>query len=183
MAAHQPLALATIHQLDPIYVDVPQATADLLRLQRRLKQGQLTHNGSDHAAVKCILQDGSDYPLTGRLEFREETIYFLLTARFWDGVPLPSVALDDPAHTSQETFWGLRRIWRGPSWVNAAWLVWTGLNRLGYADEAADLRDRLVAVVLRSGLREYYHPRSGAGMGARDFGWSTLIWEMMDPAP
>jgi hypothetical protein len=107
----------------------------------------------------------------------------LLTSRFWDGVPLPSVALDDPAHTSQETFWGLRRIWRGPSWVNAAWLVWMGLNRLGYEDEAADLRDRLVAVVLRSGLREYYHPRSGAGMGARDFGWSTLIWEMLDPAP
>ncbi len=101
--------------------------------------------------------------------------------RFWDGVPLPSVALDDPTHTSQEYFWGRRRIWRGPSWVNAAWFVWMGLNRLGYEDEATDMCNRLVAVVLRQGLREYYHARSGAGMGAHDFGWSSLVWEMADP--
>src|SRR5207244_3989845 len=40
----------------------------------------------------------------------------LLHPRFADGVPLASVALDDPAHSSQETFWGRRRHWRGPSW-------------------------------------------------------------------
>jgi hypothetical protein len=97
-------------------------------------------------------------------------------------VPLPSVALDDPSHTSKEYFWGLRRIWRGPSWVNSAWFVWIGLNRLGYVDEAADLRDRLMAIVLRQGLWEYYHARSGAGMGAHDFGWSSLVWEMADPS-
>ncbi len=101
--------------------------------------------------------------------------------RFWDGVPLPSVALDDPSHTSQEDFWGLRRLWRGPSWVNSAWFVWTGLNRLGYEEAAADMRDRLAEVVLREGLREYYDARTGAGMGARDFGWSSLVWEMVDP--
>ena len=101
--------------------------------------------------------------------------------RFWDGVPLPSVALDDPTHTSQEFCWGRRRIWRGPSWVNAAWFVWMGLNRLGYEAEAAEIRDRLVTVVLREGLREYYDARTGAGMGARDFGWSALVWEMVDP--
>lgn len=101
--------------------------------------------------------------------------------RFWDGVPLPAVALNDPTHTSQEDFWGLRRLWRGPSWVNAAWFVWMGLNRLGYTVEAADLSDRLVTTILREGLWEYYDVRSGAGMGARDFGWSSLVWEMVDP--
>lgn len=105
----------------------------------------------------------------------------LRSDRYWDGVPLPSVALDDPTHTSQEYFWGRRRIWRGPSWVNAAWFIWMGLNRLGYTEEAADLCDRLVTIVLRNGLWEYYHARSGAGMGARDFGWSSLVWEMVDP--
>jgi hypothetical protein len=102
---------------------------------------------------------------------------------FWDAVPLPSVALDDPSHTSQEDFWGLRRLWRGPSWVNAAWFVWMGLNRLGYENAAADLRDRLVTVVLREGLWEYYDSQTGAGMGASDFGWSSLVWEMADPLP
>jgi hypothetical protein len=101
--------------------------------------------------------------------------------RFWGGVPLPSVALDDPTHTSRDRYWGLHRLWRGPSWVNSAWLVWMGLNRLGYADAAADLRDRLVEVILREGLREYYDARTGAGMGAQDFGWSSLVWEMVDP--
>lgn len=101
--------------------------------------------------------------------------------QFWGGVPLPSVALSDPTHTSQEFFWGRRRIWRGPSWVNAAWFVWMGLNRLGYAEEAAEMRDRLVAVVLREGLREYYDTETGTGMGAHDFGWSSLVWEMADP--
>ena len=101
--------------------------------------------------------------------------------RFWDGVPLPSVALDDPTHTSRDRHWGLNRLWRGPSWVNSAWFVWMGLNRLGYADAAADLRDRIVEVVLREGLREYYDAQTGAGMGAHDFGWSSLVWEMVDP--
>jgi hypothetical protein len=34
----------------------------------------------------------------------------------------------------------------------------------------------------REGFREYYESHSGRGMGARDFGWSTLIAEMLDPS-
>ena len=58
----------------------------------------------------------------------------LLAPRFWDGVPLPAVALDDPTHSSRERWWGRHRHWRGPSWVNSAWLVSLGLRRLGYDD-------------------------------------------------
>ena len=58
----------------------------------------------------------------------------LLAPRFADGVPLPAVALDDPAHSSRETWWGRHRHWRGPCWVNCAWLVGLGLRRLGYDD-------------------------------------------------
>jgi hypothetical protein len=37
-------------------------------------------------------------------------------------------------------------------------------------------------VMRREGFREYYEARSGRGMGARDFGWSTLILELLDPS-
>ena len=68
----------------------------------------------------------------------------LLAPRFWDGVPLPAVALDDPTHSSRERWWGRHRHWRGPSWVNSAWLVSLGLRRLGYDEQADDLARRLL---------------------------------------
>ncbi len=74
VTANQPLALATVQQLDPIYVDVPQATADLLRLQQRLADGRLSHNGSEQATTRLILEDGRKYPHTGKLEFREVSV-------------------------------------------------------------------------------------------------------------
>jgi hypothetical protein len=107
----------------------------------------------------------------------------LRAPRFAGGIPLPAVALDDPAHSSRETWWGRHRHWRGPSWVNSAWFVALGLRRLGLDDEADRMAERLLAVVAREGFREYYEARSGAGMGAHDFGWSTLLWELADPGP
>ncbi len=47
VTAYQPLALATIQQLDPIYVDVPQSTTELLRLKRRLEDGRLNPDGTN----------------------------------------------------------------------------------------------------------------------------------------
>lgn len=105
----------------------------------------------------------------------------LLHPRFHRGIPLPAVALDDPAHSSRETWWGRHRHWRGPSWVNSAWLVALGLRRLGRAELAEEMGARLEDVVGREGFREYYEALSGAGMGARDFGWSTLLWEITEP--
>jgi glycogen debranching enzyme len=75
----------------------------------------------------------------------------------------------------------VRRYWRGPTWINAAWLLWLGMVRLGYEDEARELVSRLSDAVLREGLREYYHPHTGRGLGARDFAWTSLIVEMAAP--
>ena len=47
VTAYQPAALATIQQLDPIYVDVPQSTTELLRLQRRLEEKRMNHDGTN----------------------------------------------------------------------------------------------------------------------------------------
>ena len=71
VTAYQPTPLATIHQLDPIYVDVPQSTAELLRLRRRLEEGNLHRGGVDRARVKLILEDGTVYPHEGTLQFRD----------------------------------------------------------------------------------------------------------------
>jgi hypothetical protein len=106
----------------------------------------------------------------------------LRAPRFADGIPLPAVALDDPTHSTKETFaLGLHRHWRGPSWVNSAWLVSLGLRRLGLDDEADRMGRRLVPVIEREGFREYYESRTGRGMGARDFGWTTLVTELLEP--
>ena len=73
-ATQQPTALTTIQQLDPIYVDVPQSTTDLLRLRRRVEEGHLDHNGKDQSKVRLILDDGTTYPLEGTLKFRDVTV-------------------------------------------------------------------------------------------------------------
>ena len=58
-----------------------------------------------------------------------------------------------------------------------------GLVRLGYTEAAVALSTRLGEAVAAAGLREYYDPYTGRGMGASDFGWSSLILEMLDPDP
>lgn len=74
LTAYQPLSLATIQQLDPIYVDVQQSTTDLLRLQRRLESGRLDQSGSDQQDVKLIMEDGAVYPREGKLQFRDVSV-------------------------------------------------------------------------------------------------------------
>jgi membrane fusion protein (multidrug efflux system) len=74
VTAYQPAALATIQQLDPIYVDVPQSSTDLLRLQRRLEQGHIHHDGTNSNNVEIILEDGTKYPLKGVLQFQDVSV-------------------------------------------------------------------------------------------------------------
>jgi hypothetical protein len=107
----------------------------------------------------------------------------LLSDRFWTGVSPPSVATDEPSFSLQERFAGLRRYWRGPTWINSAWLVWLGLIRLGYEQQAGVLARGVRGAVLASGLREFYDPRDGRGMGACDFAWSALALELQDVDP
>jgi len=72
VTAYQATPLATIQQFDPIYVDVPQSTAELNHLKRRLNNGALKDNGTDR--VKILLEDDSVYPLEGSLKFRDVTV-------------------------------------------------------------------------------------------------------------
>ena len=76
VTAYQPVPLATIQQMDPIYVDVPQSTTELLRLKNRLQEGRLRHDGANgrDKVVKLILEDSMAYPLEGTLQFRDVTV-------------------------------------------------------------------------------------------------------------
>lgn len=74
VTAYQPVALATIQQLDPIYVDVTQSSTELLRLRRRLQEGQLNLDSRNGNEVELLLGDGTKYPLSGTLQFRDVSV-------------------------------------------------------------------------------------------------------------
>lgn len=74
VTANQAAALATIQQLDPVYVDVTQSSADLLRLKRNLASGELKNTDAGQAKVHLLLEDGSSYPQAGMLKFSEVTV-------------------------------------------------------------------------------------------------------------
>lgn len=72
VTASQTTALATVQNLDKIYVDVTQSSADLLKLRRELATGTLS--GPTSAKVELILEDGSVYPIPGALAFSDVTV-------------------------------------------------------------------------------------------------------------
>src|SRR5664280_1476435 len=67
-------ALAVVQQLDPIYIDVTQSSAELLRLRQGLESGRLKRSGESWSRVKLLLEDGTPYPLAGKLKFRDVTV-------------------------------------------------------------------------------------------------------------
>ena len=66
--------LATIQQLDPIYVDVTQPVQDLIALRRDLESGRLQQASDSAAKARLILSDGSEYPHDGTLEVAEVAV-------------------------------------------------------------------------------------------------------------
>lgn len=74
VTAYQPVPLVTIQQLDPIYVDVQQSSADLLRLRRVLASGALTRDERSASRVRLLLEDGTPYAHEGTLQFQDVTV-------------------------------------------------------------------------------------------------------------
>ncbi|WP_269807539.1 MULTISPECIES: efflux RND transporter periplasmic adaptor subunit [Pseudomonas] len=72
--AGQGQELASINQLDPIYVDVTQASTELLRLRRELDAGHLAMVGPGQVKVDLTLEDGTPYAQPGALKFSEVTV-------------------------------------------------------------------------------------------------------------
>jgi membrane fusion protein (multidrug efflux system) len=72
VTANQAAALATVQQLDPVYVDLTQSSAELLELRRALAAGTLT--GTRDLPVRILLEDGTEYDLAGTLAFSDVTV-------------------------------------------------------------------------------------------------------------
>ena len=74
VTANQATALATVQQLDPINVDITQSNSEIMQMKRALESGALKSAGTGQAKVKLMLDDGSFYPLEGKLAFSEATV-------------------------------------------------------------------------------------------------------------
>lgn len=66
--------MSTVQQIDPIYVDLNQSSIEGLQLRRDVASGQLKPSGPNQAKVTLILEDGTQYPLTGTLRFTDITV-------------------------------------------------------------------------------------------------------------
>jgi glycogen debranching enzyme len=112
-------------------------------------------------------------PETVRRRLVEE--HLLDARRYHAPFGIPSVSREEPAFHPGFDLW---RCWRGPSWVNTAWLLAPAIHELGYTAEAERIVASLVLAAERHGFREYYNPLTGRGLGTRNFGWSTLLVDL-----
>jgi membrane fusion protein (multidrug efflux system) len=74
VTANHLLSLTTIQQINPIYVDATQSSANFLRLKQEISTGLIKTENSDKAKVKLFLEDGTPYPQQGNLKFRDVSV-------------------------------------------------------------------------------------------------------------
>lgn len=74
VTAGQTTALTTIQRLDPIYVNIPQSSTQLLALRQAVAKGEIDKDTQEISGVGLWLEDGSRYPLEGKLEFTDVTV-------------------------------------------------------------------------------------------------------------
>lgn len=78
-----------------------------------------------------------------------------------------------PTTAKNEPLYAPRRYWSGPVWMMTNWLTTNGLKRYGFDERAVELRKQSLELMEAQGLREYYDPRDGAGLGGKDFAWTA----------
>ena len=97
--------------------------------------------------------------------------HLLNKKEFWTLLPVPTVGVNEPKFSPTN-------YWRGPTWMNINWMICRGLRRYGYDSVADEVTQKSLNAVRNQGFRQYYNPLTGEGLGARSYGWSTLIVDM-----
>jgi glycogen debranching enzyme len=123
------------------------------------------------SSLMPLILDDLPRPIVERLVDR----WVISPEDFWLPYPLPSVPASNPKFLPGNPG-GF--IWRGPTWINTNWFLSHALRRHGYPQLADTIVAKSHEAIEKSGFREYYHPYTAEGLGARDFGWSTLILDM-----
>ncbi len=94
--------------------------------------------------------------------------------------PVPTVAVSEPSFSPAPAKIGKDPLlWRGPTWINTNWYLAKALARHGYKKDAEKIVEKSTALIQKSGYREFFNPLSGEGYGRRNFGWSTLVVDMI----
>ena len=92
---------------------------------------------------------------------------------------IPTVSADEPSFDPSA-------YWRGTVWINVNFLVSMGLLKYGFRKIVSDISKGSIDLIKREGFREYFNPISGEGLGAKEFGWSVLAFEiskLLDDTP
>ncbi|MCH8820949.1 trehalase-like protein [Patescibacteria group bacterium] len=107
--------------------------------------------------------------------------HLLNTKEFDVAYPVPTVSRSEPSFSPSPPLIAHEPIiWRGPTWVNTNWYLVKGLRKHGYNNEADKILERTVDLIKLSGYREFFNPFTGEGYGAKHFGWSTLLVDMIN---
>lgn len=124
--------------------------------------------------------------------------HLLNPKEFWTNFPVPTVALNETYYSPHEfprykhrlrgriinklylTFYSeLKMLWRGPTWMATNWFIVKGLRKHGRDDIADIIVSKMAEMIDKWGFREYYNPETGEGYRRQDFGWSTLIVDLL----
>ncbi len=99
---------------------------------------------------------------------------------FFTPYPFPSVSKDEKYYVPHDTpLHQVKLLWRGPTWIATNWFVIKGLQKHGYNDIAKDVISKMEKMIEQHGFREYYNPETGEGYRRQNFGWSTLILDLL----
>lgn len=100
---------------------------------------------------------------------------------FYTKYPFPSVAKDEKYYVPHDTpLHQVKLLWRGPTWISTNWFIVKGLQKHGYNNLANEIISRMEKMIRRQGFREYYNPETGEGYRRENFGWSTLILDLLN---
>jgi glycogen debranching enzyme len=116
-------------------------------------------------------------PLFAKIATKEEADfivkkYLLSNQQYNLKFILPTVSKSDPSFDPEG-------FWRGPVWLSVNWFIFKGLKRYGYNDLAERIKNDSIALIEKSGFREYYNPLTGEGLGAKNFTWGGLVLDMI----